>query len=102
MVNIIDNIYTTEGIILYFFFIALTCPLGVERKQLPAIFRIWQKENISAKATTFTAPNTNKNVNIHEKTLPIIEQDNHPIRRCLYVNYPQSVYSFFPPLKILP
>lgn len=48
IVNIIENMYTRDGTILCFFFIAFTWPLGVDRKQLPLIFNIWQNENTSA------------------------------------------------------
>lgn len=48
IVRIIITMYATEGIILCFFFMAFKCPEGVDRKQLPAMFKTWQTEKIIA------------------------------------------------------
>ena len=47
IVRSIEHIYNIDGIILCFFFIAFKWPFGVDKKQLPAMFKIWQNAKVS-------------------------------------------------------
>lgn len=83
IVRIIITIYATEGIILCFFFMAFKCPEGVDRKQLPAMFKTWQTEKIIAQTFTSKEENTKMKVRIHEIKNPTIEQAKNPMILCL-------------------
>jgi len=78
-VKIIDDTYIIDGIIRLFFFISFHWPAGVDRKQLPAMFRIWPMEYRMAKAATSKLENTNTKDTMKDSTLPVIEQASHPI-----------------------
>ena len=75
----IDEKYKIDGIIRCFFIISLTCPEGVDKKQLPAMLIICPIEYRMAYATTSNAENANTKETISESTMPTIEHTSHPI-----------------------
>jgi hypothetical protein len=76
--------YTIDGIILCFFFIAFRCPDGVDKKQLPAILRICPKEYTTANTATSNSEKTKTSETINDMMLPIAAQAIHPIILVLY------------------
>lgn len=58
---------------------SLQWPDGVDKKQLPAMFRIWPKEYNKANATTSKEDNTNTKEIIIDNNQPVIEQANQPV-----------------------
>lgn len=81
-VIMIIRMYKTDGIIRCFFFIAFKWPFGVDKKQLAAIFSIWQMENIIANDFTSNPEKTNTKVMIHDRRNPVIEQTKNPMILC--------------------
>ena len=79
------SMYTTEGIILSFFFIAFKWPEGVDKKQLPAMLSTWQNENITANEVMLKALAIKTIVKIHDMRKPVMEHARNPITLCLKV-----------------
>lgn len=59
--------------------------MGVDRKQLAAMFRIWQMENRMAYGLTSKPENTKTNVRIHDRRKPVAEQAMKPMILCFQV-----------------
>ena len=70
---------------------ALICPSGVDKKQLPAMFNICPIEYVTAYAAILNSENMNTKVIISDSTHPVIEHAKKPIILVLYVRSPHNV-----------